>query len=99
MQNEHLISASEFCTHYKVEYAFISSLQQSGLIETTTIQNTTFIDIAQIQNLEKIIRLHYDLDINIEGIEAITGLLNRMENMQQEITYLRNKLHFYEGSE
>ena len=98
MQNEHLISASEFCTHYQVEYAFISSLQQSGLIETTIIQNTTFIDIAEIQNLEKIIRLHYDLDINIEGIEAITSLLNRMENMEHEITYLRNKLHFYEGS-
>lgn len=96
MQNEHLISAEDFCTHYKVEYSFISSLQQSGLIETTTIQDITFINTTELLNLEKIVRLHYDLDINIEGIEAITSLLNRMEAMKNEIIFLKNKLNFYE---
>ena len=76
--------------------AFASAyLQQSGLIETTIIQNITFIDTAELLNMEKIIRLHYDLDINIEGIEAITSLLNRMEAMKNEIIYLKNKLSFY----
>ncbi|MDQ6758116.1 MAG: chaperone modulator CbpM [Bacteroidota bacterium] len=94
---EHLIPADEFCTHYKVEYSFINSLQQHGLIEITTIDETSFIDEEHLHNLEKLIRLHYDLDINLEGIEAITYLLNRVKNMQNEIVELRNKLSLYEN--
>jgi hypothetical protein len=41
-------------------------------------------------------RLHYDLDINLEGIEAITSLLNRVKSMQEEIRELRNRLEGYE---
>ena len=96
---EHLIPADEFCTHYKVEYSFISSLQQHGLIEITTIDKTSFIDEEHLQNLEKFVRLHYDLDINLEGIEAITYLLNRVKNMQEEIIELKNKLSLYENDE
>ena len=93
---EHLIPADEFCTHYKVEYSFISSLQKHGLIQITTIDETTFIDEEHLQNLEKLVRLHYDLDINLEGIEAITYLLNRVKNMQEEIIELKNKLTLYD---
>ena len=97
MQREHLIPADEFCTHYKVEYSFINSLQEYGLIEITTIDNNLFIDQDHLQNLEKLVRLHYDLDINLEGIEAITYLLNRVKSMQEEITSLRNRLEAYEN--
>jgi hypothetical protein len=38
--------------------------------------------------------MHYDLNINVEGIEAITHLLARVEKMQQEIISLKNKIHF-----
>jgi hypothetical protein len=41
-------------------------------------------------------RLHYDLDINLEGIEAITCLLDRVRSMQEEIRELRNRLGVYE---
>ena len=93
---EHLISTDEFCTHYKVEYSFISSLQQHGLIEVTTINEHSFIDHDHLKNMERLVRLRYDLDINMEGIEAITYLLNRVKNMQAEIIDLKNKLSRYE---
>ena len=96
---EHLISTDDFCTHYKVEYSFITSLQQNGLIEITTIDNHSFIDQDHLNNIEKLVRLHYDLDINLEGIEAITYLLNRVKNMQEEISLLKNKLRLYEDEE
>ena len=96
MQNEDLVAANEFCSHYHIEYSFITSLQQFGLIDVTTIQETGFIPTSELQKLEKLIRLHYDLDINLEGIEAITFLLQKVENMQQEITALRNRLRLYE---
>ena len=96
---EHLISTDEFCTHYKVEYSFIDSLQQHGLIEITTIDEHSFIDHDHLKNVEKLVRLHYDLDINLEGIEAITYLLNRVKDMQDEIIALKNKLSIYEEDE
>jgi hypothetical protein len=38
------------------------------------------------------VRLHYDLDINIEGIETINHLLEKIEEMQREIAHLKNKI-------
>ena len=35
MQKEYLIAVDEFCTHNNIENSFISSLQETGLIEIT----------------------------------------------------------------
>ena len=91
-----LIAADEFCQHYNIEYSFINSLQQHGLIEITTIQETGYLPTNQLSVLEKLIRLHTDLEINLEGIEAVNYLLQRIEEMQDEITMLKNKLRAYE---
>ncbi len=93
---EQLISTHDFCSYYKVEASFISSLQEHGLIEITTIEQNSFIDLDHLKNVEKFIRLHYDLDINLEGIEAITYLLNRLKYMEEEIILLKNRLAMYE---
>jgi hypothetical protein len=45
---------------------------------------------SELQKLEQIIRLHYDLDINLEGIDAIAHLAERIKMMQNEITGLKN---------
>jgi len=96
METGHLISTEVFCSNHKIEIAFINSLQEYGLVEVTTIKETSYIDPDQLQNLEKMLRLYYDLDINIEGIEAITHLLNRVNDMQHEINILKNKLSLFE---
>jgi len=96
MQTQHLISAEEFCIHHQVEFSFINSLQQFGLIEVKTIEENSFIDQEKLSDLEKLVRLHYDLDINLEGIEAITFLLQKMESLQDEINALKNRLSLYE---
>ena len=97
MQNEDLIAASDFCSNYNVEYSFITSLHQFGLIQVTTIEDQGFIPLNELQKLEKLSRLHYDLDINLEGIEAITYLLDRLETLQSELAGLQNRLRLYEG--
>jgi hypothetical protein len=96
MQKDKLIAINEFCINHKIEISFISSLQQTGLIEITTIKEIQFIDVDQLRQLEKIVRFYYDLDINLEGIETITHLLNRIKTMQDEIITLRNRLRLYE---
>jgi len=75
MQSEYLIAVEEFCSIHNVDISFIRSLKQTGLIEVTTIKEAGFINAAQLQQLEKFIRFYYELDINLEGIETITHLL------------------------
>ena len=96
MQTENLVALNEFCINHNIEVSFVSALEQTGLIEIAVVEETAFIDTDQLRQLEKFIRLHYDLDINIEGIETITHLLRRIDDMQDEITSLRNRLRLYE---
>ncbi|WP_157998133.1 chaperone modulator CbpM [Aquimarina agarivorans] len=38
-----------------------------------------------------------DLNINVAGIETVMHLLQRIENMQQEIQQLKNELNLYKN--
>ncbi|MEO5651056.1 MAG: chaperone modulator CbpM [Ginsengibacter sp.] len=91
MEPEELIPATDFCLYHNIEYSFIHSLEDSGLISVTSIQQSAYIHADEIQKIERFVRLHYDLDINLEGIETINHLLERIEEMQREILELRNK--------
>ena len=97
MQQDDLVVLTEFCTHYNVEFSFVHTLKQHGLIEIVTIDGTGYIEADQLGYLEKLVRLHYHMDINIEGIETITYLLQRMNEMQQKIVQLSNRLSRYEN--
>lgn len=100
MHKEYLIAINEFCSSHKIEFSFITSLQKNGLIEITTIEETEYIDQDQLPRLEKIVSFYYELGINLEGIETITHLLQKINLMQDEINLLRHRLRFYEpGSE
>jgi hypothetical protein len=96
MKKDNLIALNDLCINHNIEISFISSLQQTGLLEITNQDETSFIDMGQLPQLEKYIRFYYELDINLEGIETITHLLHRIMAMQDEITSLRNRLRFYE---
>lgn len=98
MQNENLIPAIVCCDHYNIEISFIHSLHQYGFIKIVSDNFDEFIDIDELQTLEKFIRMHYELDINMEGMEAISFLLERVQSMQHEIAYLKSKLNVYEKS-
>ena len=97
MQTDLPIPAKAFCASHNIELSFIQSLQQSGLIEILIIKEDFFVPADQLEQLEKIVRLYYEMDINVEGIETITHLLQRISFMQQEMTALKNRLQLYEG--
>jgi len=97
MQPEEMIPADEFCTHHNIELSFIYSLKESGLIELVSIEEKVFVPVSQLQHLEKMVRLYYEMDINLEGIETITYLLQRMNDMQQQIVQLTNRPGMYES--
>ena len=95
MENE-LLRVEEFCTHYNVEYHFLELLHEHDLIDIVNINEQHYLHEEALSNLESLLRMHYDLDINLEGIEVISNLLSRVNNMHEQIKYLKNKLKLYE---
>lgn len=92
MEQEQLIPAEMICTHHKIETAFIFSLESAGLIEISRKDDVVYIHPSQLADLEKFICFHYELDINMEGIEAIASLLQRIRVMQEEMADLKRRL-------
>lgn len=94
MQTE-LIIVSEYCHKCDIEPSFIDLLQEEGLIEIHTEGGEHYLLVSQLPEVERYSRMYYDLSINMEGIDAIHHLLERMENMRREINLLRSQLHVY----
>jgi hypothetical protein len=76
--------------------AFFTHLNELGLIEIKTIEETHYLHPDKINAIEKMIRLHHELDINPEGIDAIFHLLDKLEVLENELMALRNKLRRYD---
>ncbi len=96
MATAHLIAVKQLCAQHNITFAFITALSEAGLIEITVANDELFLPESNLHKLEKIIHLHHELDINIEGIEAVTHLLQKIGDMQQEILLLKNRLKRYE---
>lgn len=96
MTDQQLISAEELCTYYSIDSTFIDALYENGLISVRTIRKKTFVDLAELGELEKLVRLHNDLEINVEGIGAVKHLLTTIDQMRDEIAILRNRLRLLE---
>jgi chaperone modulatory protein CbpM len=89
---KNLIATTDICTYHEVEYTFINALGEAGLVTLKEVNKTTYVPHSELRKLEKMIRMHHELEINIAGIEAITHLLERIEQMQEEMRRLRNSL-------
>jgi len=99
MEKQELIPIAVFCQQYGVAVSFISSMQESGLIEVTEINEIQYLTINELAEAEKLVRLHVELDINPEGVEVVAHLLRRLMQREAEIQLLENRLRFYEVNE
>lgn len=96
MKNKNLIQIKQFCIYHEIENTFITELNNYGLIQIIVEENEEYFEPEQLPAIEKMIRMHYDLKINLEGIDAIAHLLNRIETLQQNLNTAHNKLRIYE---
>lgn len=97
MPTTQLIAANDFCIYHNIELSFIQSLHESGLITVIVMEEKLFVEENELPQLEKMVRLYHEMDINVEGIETITYLLQRMNDMQRQIAELNRRLSMYEG--
>ena len=68
-----------------------------GLIKIEIIEQNQFIHQDQISDLEKIIRLHNELNVNLEGIDVVFNLLEKERELRNELIVLKNRLRLYEN--
>ncbi|MFV0536545.1 MAG: chaperone modulator CbpM [Dysgonomonas sp.] len=90
--NTELIIIKEYCIQNQIDPEFIIQLENEGLIEINIIENEQYIHVSQLNLLDQYTRWHYDLAINIEGIDVIQNLLHKINDMQKEIFHLREQL-------
>ena len=53
---------------------------------------------SQLQDLERFIRWHEDLSVNIEGIGVIHELMGRLHEMQHELDQLRREVRVFRSN-
>ena len=96
MKSEDLILIDLFCLHHGIEGTFIAALQDHGMVDIIVREEKEYFAIEQLSFIEKIIRLHNELEINLENIDVIMNLLNRIDNLQTQLVSAQNKLKFLE---
>ena len=97
MNKKKLISTRILCSQYNIEISFVDALNKMGLIQIEIIEQNQFIHQDQISDLEKIIRLHDELNVNLEGIDIVFNLLEKERELRNELNTLKNKLRLYEN--
>lgn len=107
--NQTLFAISQYCSLHGIDLSFIQSLETEGLISLTqrtelppeedSSEPEGFIEEAQLERLELYTRWHHDLGINTAGIDAVQHLLDKLQQVQEEVRILRHRLRLYEPEE
>lgn len=93
---ENLIPVDVLCVQYQVNDQFFNSLVATGLIEIHLVREIAYVQEESLFEIEKIMRLHRELDVNLEGIDIVLNLLQKIDNLQNEMLALKNRLSLYE---
>ena len=88
MENE-LIPIELFCTHYRIEQTFVETMRERGLIEVRVVKESLFIPREELDRLERLRRLHFELEIHVDNLDLIVDLLTKLEALQEENRKLR----------
>lgn len=96
MEREKYILVSQFCNHTEIEISFVENLHEYGLVTFEERENNLFMGEKDITEIEKMFRLHHDLGINFEGLDAIKQMLKRMKKMEKKLDLLQKQLRLYQ---
>ena len=78
------ISREELVKIYDIEISFFDSLEEFGLLNPQKENDITYLLYDDLPAFEKFTNWHYDLDVNLPGLEIIHQLLTKLENLQNE---------------
>ncbi|WP_370895710.1 chaperone modulator CbpM [Chryseobacterium gossypii] len=86
------ISREELVKIYNIEITFFDELVEYGLLKVQTENNVRYLMYEDLPAFERFANWHYDLEINLPGLEVIHDMLKKMEDLKQKNRELMNKL-------
>ncbi|GAA0873126.1 hypothetical protein GCM10009117_22730 [Gangjinia marincola] len=90
------ITLKEFCSTYDVEEQFVMQLNEIDLIDARYEEESYYIAYQELPKLEKIVRLQREFNFTPEGLDVIHNLLDKIQNLQEEVTLLKRRLGRFE---
>jgi|SRR5699024_10036688 len=96
MKEKTYISITHICNNTAIHPDFIQSLVDFGLIQYVQEDPVQNIHTEELPAIERYARLYYDLDINMEGLEVIAHMRDKIIKMQNEMLQLERKLKRFE---
>lgn len=86
------ISREELVKIYNIEITFFDELVDVGLLNVETENEIRYLPYEDLPVFEKFTNWHYDLEINLPGLEVINHMLQKMEDLKKKNRDLMNKL-------
>ncbi len=96
MNSIEFIPIPHLCKQYRIEETFITELHEKGVLQLKIVEKTYCLHQDYMPVFEKIMRIHDDLHINIEGIDVILNLLDKIEELNNQLKKTQNRLRLYE---
>jgi len=86
------ISREELVKIYNIEITFFDELVSSGLLNIQMENEIRYLMYDDLPSFERFTNWHYDLEINLPGLEVIHEMLQKMEHLKQKNKELMNRL-------
>ncbi|WP_027379693.1 chaperone modulator CbpM [Chryseobacterium daeguense] len=86
------ISREELVKIYNIEITFFDELVNSGLLNIQTENEIRYLMYEDLPAFERFTNWHYDLEINLPGLEVIHEMLKKMEDLKQKNRELMSRL-------
>lgn len=97
MKTDKFLLITEICQYYHIETDFFEEIEYHQLLDVHQISGQKFIHQKQLNRLEKILRLHDELDLNLQGIDVVFGMMDRIEKLERELRQTKSKLSILEN--
>ena len=89
MLAEARLSSEELAAAAGITVASLVRLVRAGVVEPASPETEGFTASAAVR-LRRMLRLHHDLDIDLEAAAIIVDLLERLERLEDEMARLRS---------
>jgi hypothetical protein len=86
------ISREELVRIYNIEITFFNDLVEYGLLTVYIEDDIHYLMYEDLPDLEKFANWHYDLEINLPGLEVIHNMLKKLDTLKRRNRELMNKL-------
>lgn len=84
------IKITDYCRNQKIETSFLIELSREGIVNIEKHEEIEYINQNDLPDIEMFTRWHYDLGVNLEGIDAMRHMLLKIKELQRKIYELEN---------